>query len=184
LHVVGLVVVFIVMAMGLLTMLLGLPGSVLIFLDALIYGAATGFQKLTWPILVILFMLMILAETADNILGLAGARRAGASGTAQLLCLVGGIVGALLGAQLSHLLALVGLSLGPVGSVVLMVLGPLGGAFAGAGGATYFWERSKGKNAQEARAIMRATVAGRAAGTLLKLAFGVVMVAVVASAVL
>lgn len=183
-HVVGLVVVFVVMAFGLLTMLLGLPGSVLIFLDALVYAAATGFQRLTWPILVILFVLMILAETADNILGLAGARRAGASGGAQVMCLVGGSIGAVSGAHVSPLLALAGVTLGPVGAVALMVLGPLAGAFAGAAAAIYLWERRNGKSAQEARAIMRATVAGRVAGTLLKFAFGVVMVAVIVSVLL
>jgi uncharacterized protein YqgC (DUF456 family) len=181
---VGLVLLFLVAAVGLLTMLLGLPGSVVILLDALIYGAATGFEKITWVTLVILLALMILAELSDNVLGLAGARRAGASGGSQVLCLIGGIVGAILGGQVSPLLGVVGIGLGPVGAIALMVLGPLAGAFVGAGLATYWWERRGGKSAQETRDVARATLLGRVAGTLLKFAFGVIMVAVIVSAVL
>ena len=183
-HVVGLVLVFIVLAVGLLAMLLGLPGSVLIFQGALVYGAVTGFEGITWVTIVLLFVLMILAETCDNVLGLAGARRAGASGSSQLLCLVGGILGAILGGQISPLLGLVGLSLGPVGAIVLMVVGPLSGVFVGAAMATYYWERHLGRKAHEARDIAKATVIGRVAGTLLKFAFGVIMAAMVVMAVL
>jgi uncharacterized protein YqgC (DUF456 family) len=182
--IVGLVVVFLVLALGLLTMLLGLPGSILIFLDALIYGACTGFEKVTWGTLAILFVLMVAAETLDNVLGLAGARRAGAAGSSQFLCLLGGIVGAVLGGQILPLLGALGLGLGPVGAVVLILVGPLTGAFVGAAVATYYWERRLGKPRKQARAVAKATVIGRAAGTLLKFAIGVVMAAIVVAAVL
>ncbi len=110
----------IVLTLTLLVMLVGLigivvpvlPGTVLIFLAALLYAVVEGFQTVGWPTLLVLGLLMIAATTADLWASIAGAKVGGASGWSVLAGLVGGLVGfvalslpgAILGAVLGVLL--------------------------------------------------------------------------------
>lgn len=111
----------IVLALTLLVMLVGLigivvpvlPGTVLIFLAALIYAVVEGFRTVGWPTLLVLGLLMIAATSADLWAGIAGAKIGGAGGWSVLAGLVGGLVGfvvlnlpgAILGAVLGVLLS-------------------------------------------------------------------------------
>lgn len=111
----------IVLALTLLVMLVGLigivvpvlPGTVLIFLAALIYAVVEGFRTVGWPTLLVLGLLMIAATSADLWAGIAGAKIGGAGGWSVLAGLAGGLVGfvvlnlpgAILGAVLGVLLS-------------------------------------------------------------------------------
>lgn len=116
----------IVLVLTLLVMLVGLigivlpviPGTVLIFLAALVYGLVEGFQSIGWPTLVVLGLLTIIATTADIWASSVGAKMGGASGWSVLVGLIGGlggfvlfnlpgaIVGAILGVILTEIIRL------------------------------------------------------------------------------
>jgi uncharacterized protein YqgC (DUF456 family) len=91
----------IVLTLTLLIMLVGLvgtvlpviPGTVLIFLAALIYALIEGFHVVGWPTLVVLGLLTVVATTADIWASSIGAKAGGASGWSVVVGLVGGVVG-------------------------------------------------------------------------------------------
>lgn len=91
----------IILTLTLFIMLLGLigivlpivPGTVLIFLAALVYALLEGFQAVGWPTLVVLGLLTIVATTADIWASSIGAKMGGASGWSVVVGFVGGLVG-------------------------------------------------------------------------------------------
>jgi uncharacterized protein YqgC (DUF456 family) len=116
-----LVVTLVAMAVGLLgSVLPGLPGVTLIFLSALVYAFLTGFEFVSVPVLLLLFLFAAVAFVADFFATSYGARRFGASNWGTVGGAVGGIVGALIG------LLFVG-----VGSIFGLIFGTIGGIFAG-----------------------------------------------------
>ena len=94
----------IVLALTLLVMLVGLlgtflpvvPGSILIFLAALVYAWLEKFQTVGWPTLVVLGVLTFVGTTADIWASSVGAKAGGASAWSVVAGLVGGGVGLLL----------------------------------------------------------------------------------------
>ena len=62
-----------VLFLGIYLSLLGLPGTILIFLDVLIYAASTGFIQVGWKLLLFLLILAVLSETIDVLLGMTSA---------------------------------------------------------------------------------------------------------------
>jgi len=162
---------FLGMAAGLAIIPFGLPGIGVIFGSALLYALATQFNSgISLNLILILGVLTILGETADNWLMAAGAKRFGASTAAAWLSLLGGFLGALI--------------LGPLLAVALNVIGPVVGAFLGAFIAVVLYERRQKQNWQEALRAGWGTLLGRLAGIALKMAVGVGMVAAVAWSVL
>lgn len=116
-----LVVTLVAMLVGLVgSVLPGLPGVTLIFLSAAVYAYLTNFDFVGVPILLVLFFLAALAFAADFLATSYGARRFGASNWGT----VGGAVGGLVG-------ALVGLLFLGIGSLFGLILGTIGGIFAG-----------------------------------------------------
>ena len=91
----------IILVLTLLAMLVGLigivlpiiPGTVVIFVAALIYALIEGFQTVGWLTLVVLGLLTIVATTADIWASSVGAKIGGASGWSIVVGLVGGLVG-------------------------------------------------------------------------------------------
>jgi uncharacterized protein len=77
------------------TVVPGLPGTILIFLGALLYAVLEGFQAVGWPTLLVLGLLTAAATTADLWATSVGARLGGASGWSIVGGLVGGLVGLL-----------------------------------------------------------------------------------------
>lgn len=65
-----------VLFIGIYLTLFGLPGTILIFLDVLIYALATDFASVGWKVLLFLFVFAILAETIDVLLGMTQAHKA------------------------------------------------------------------------------------------------------------
>ena len=70
---------FIGVALGLVIIPFGLPGIGVIFGSALLYALATQFRPISLNLILVLGVLTILGETADNWLMAAGAKRFGAS---------------------------------------------------------------------------------------------------------
>ena len=97
------------------TVLPVLPGTILIFIGALLYAFIEGFQAIGWPTLVVLGILTAVATTADLWASTAGAKAGGASGWS----LVGGLVGGLVGL---FVFTLPGAIIGAVAGVLLVEL--------------------------------------------------------------
>jgi uncharacterized protein YqgC (DUF456 family) len=92
----GLTLFILVLLLGVFSVLFGFPGTVIILVDAFIYGAITGFEKIGLKILIALLVLTLLAEMADFAVSMAGAVRFGVSRKGFLAFTVGGFIGALL----------------------------------------------------------------------------------------
>jgi hypothetical protein len=159
--------------------LVGLPGTILIFAASVVYSACTGFEALPWWMLLILLALTVVAEVADNVLSAAGAKRYGTSTKGTFAAMAGGILGAILGGSVSPLLGGIGLMGGPVGGVVLALVGPIVGSFVGGFGAAWIYEVRAGREADEATRAGWGAVLGRTLGILLKCAVAGVMLALV-----
>jgi uncharacterized protein len=86
-----------VMLFGLVGMLTYIiPGLVIIWLAALVYGLAVGFHLVSWIIFGLLTILMIGGGLIDNVMMGAKARQTGASWVAVAVSLVAGLVGAII----------------------------------------------------------------------------------------
>ena len=81
---------------GAFSILFGLPGTLVILIDAAVYAAVTGFERIGFKILITLLLLSILAELADFAVGMAGAVKFGASRRSFWASIVGGLIGAAL----------------------------------------------------------------------------------------
>lgn len=92
----GLTLFILVLLLGAFSTLFGFPGTVIIFVDAFVYGAITGFEKIGLKILIALLILTVLAEVADFAVSMAGAVKFGVSRKGFWAFTVGGFVGALL----------------------------------------------------------------------------------------
>lgn len=123
--IVATILLLLVLLVGIVSLLFGLPGTTILFLAALVWGIATGFREISGGMLVGLALLTLLGEAADYALGLIGAKRFGSSGKGIVFSLIGGGVGALLGAPFlfgagAVLGALAGAFLGAVGAELLL----------------------------------------------------------------
>ncbi len=115
-----LIVTLIIMLVGLLgSALPGLPGVPLIFLSALVYAIATGFDVVGGLVITLLGVFAAIALVADFVATTYGARRFGASSWGTAGGAIGGIVGALVGALFLGIGSLFGLILGTIGGVFL-----------------------------------------------------------------
>jgi uncharacterized protein len=92
----GLTLFILVLLFGTFSILFGLPGTIIILVDAALYAAVTGFERIGFKILITLLILSILAELADFAVGMAGAVKFGASRTAFWASVIGGLIGAIL----------------------------------------------------------------------------------------
>jgi uncharacterized protein len=111
-------VTLIVMLVGLVgSVLPGLPGVPLIFLSALVYAIATGFEYVGVTVIVLLGLFAAVALVADFFATAYGARRFGASNWGTAGGAIGGLVGALVGALFLGIGALFGLIIGTIGGV-------------------------------------------------------------------
>jgi hypothetical protein len=70
---VGLVVFILILFAGIFLSLFGLPGTVVIFFDVLLYSLFTGFGRISWQIIFCLLIFSIIAEANDFLTGMAGA---------------------------------------------------------------------------------------------------------------
>jgi uncharacterized protein YqgC (DUF456 family) len=113
-------VAYLLMILGLIGAVLPIiPGPLFIWLGALLWGWADGFQAVGWPTLIVLGVLMVLAWSSDLILTTVGTRRTGASWKTVVGAIVFGIAGGIL---LSGLLLVIGTIVGSILGAVLGIL--------------------------------------------------------------
>lgn len=129
-----------------------IPGTILIFGGALLYGFLEGFESVGWPTLVVLGLLTLLATSADIWATSVGARLGGASGWS----IVGGLIGGL------------------VGMVVLTLPGALIGAVVG----VLVVEMARAKDWRQALKAGSGWAVGWLVATIFQVIIGAVMVTI------
>lgn len=165
-HFLGLGLLFSACAVGVISLVLGLPGTWLIVATALVYAWATGFAAVQWSTVGWLVLLASAAEIAELVSGSAIVAGSRPSLRVTLAVLIGSFAGGLIGMPFFF----------GVGSL----LGALAGAFAGGALAV----SSQGGSAVEALQTGYAALRGRLLGFALKTAIALVMVVVLVLAVL
>jgi len=148
--------VLIVIGIGLLTLILalitwvGVPGTFLMSIFALICGWSTHFTSITVTHILFFFAIAVLLEGIEFFMGGLAARYYGASRRSAVFAILGGIAGTIIG----------------VG--ILVPFGALVGLFVGSYLGAYLSEKFSGKpNADAARAAL-GTVIGNVASKTLK----------------
>jgi hypothetical protein len=165
------VLLFAAMIFGIVSIPFGFPGTIIILASVFVYALATHFAAgIGVTFFVVLCILTLIAETADNWLSAVGAKRYGASTASIWLSFIGGVGGAIL----------IG---GPI-SVLLGPLGPIAGGFFGAFAIVVAHELYLRKNLMEALRAGWGTFIGRMAGMILKVVISAAMIISVAAAML
>ncbi len=165
------VLLFAAMIGGIVSIPFGFPGTIIILASIFIYALVTHFAAgIGVPFFIILCVLTLIAETADNWLSAAGARRYGASTGSIWLSFIGGVGGAIL----------IG---GPL-SLIFGPLGPIAGGFVGAFLIVVAHEFYVQKNLIGALHAGWGTLLGRMAGMILKVVISAAMIISVAAAML
>jgi|SRR5579883_2188983 len=161
------ILLFAGMIFGLISIPLGLPGTVIILGVVFFYALVTHFAAGigVW-FFIVLCILTLIAETADHWLSAIGARRYGASGRSIWLSFIGGLAGAI--------------AIGGPLSVVFGPLGPIIGGFAGAFAIVVIHELYMGRNLPESLQAGWGTLVGRMAGMVLKVVISAAMIISVA----
>ena len=162
-----LVLLLVVNAMGVLLVVMQLPGTWLILLAT---ALAWWWQpeRVTWVTLVVLVGLAVLGEVLELIASARGSQKAGGSRRGAIMSLVGGIGGAIAGTMVVLPV--------PVVSTIL-------GACLGAGLGAYVGDRWVGRTHKQAAESGQGAAVGRFWGTVSKLGVSVVMWLVAAVAV-
>ena len=147
------IIVIALFAIGLAgTILPTLPGNILIFAGALVYGIFTEFEEVTLWVLAALASISIGAQVLDYVAGAYGAKRFGASKY--------GIWGAIIG--------------GILGFIILNIVGLIVGVFLGA----ILPEMLLGQNLREALRVGWGSLLGFLGGTLMKFVLGLVTIGI------
>ncbi len=138
------------------TLLPIVPGTLLIWLGAVAWAVADGFQAVGWPTLIILGSLALLAWGSDLTLTTLNSRRAGTSWKSLLGAILGGLTGRLL----------------PGGfiPVVGTLLAPLGGSIAGVAIIEYYTKQNRNQALQASRAYLAGSIAASVVSFFLALA--------------
>jgi len=160
--VIGLVFFFLLMAVSLVIIVLGLPGAWLILAETLVYALVTGFNRgIGWWDLIILLALAGLGELLEFVLTARGAQKHGGSRSVMAAAIVGGIAGAFLV------------------NMFLPVIGALIGAFLGVylGALLLAWLQDR--NMEKARQIAIGAFKGRLGSVMAKETVGVAMAAII-----
>ncbi len=157
-HVLGLIVLFLFITIGMALCLVALPGPLVIFFGALLYRAITDNTDVSVWFLAVLCTIGVVCEVLEYFSGVVGARRFGASRRALWGALGGGMAGAV------------------VGWFTFPVIGSLAGGIAGAFVGAFAAEYGKRKEAAGSFRAGVGTVAGRLVAMLVKAAVAVGMI--------
>jgi uncharacterized protein YqgC (DUF456 family) len=159
---------FLVLLVCLGTLFFGFPGNLLILGASCLYGYFTSFGEVTGRMLVVLALLTLTGEGVEYVLGVVGAKRYGSSNRGIVFSMVGGFVGAVMGAPLFFGFG--------------AILGALAGAFFGA----VLVELATYGPDQWRKAVKSGygNFLGRIGGMITKLAIGTGMIVWIASRVL
>lgn len=153
-------------AASLLLVVIGLPGNWLIVAFTVLAAWSQWNPALGWnaqfiglPAIGLIVALALLGELAETFMGVAGAKRAGASGWGLVGSLVGAIAGGIAGTVM----------------IPIPVIGSLVGACLGAAAGAWLFEVAMGRTVDEATRSGVGAGVGRLQGTLAKLAAGLAM---------
>jgi hypothetical protein len=149
--------------MGIFSIVFGIPGTAVIFIDVILYALITGFERVGIKVVLVLLVISILAEAIDFSIGVAGAARFGISRRVIWISTISGFIGAV--AMTPFLLGL--------GTVAGIFLGGFAGVLA-----IELIHQSKLKPALRAG---YAAILGRVAGTLVKGFCALVMIVIAMS---
>jgi uncharacterized protein len=92
----GLTVFILVLFLGVFSTVFGLPGTLIILIDVICYGFATGFERVGIKVLLVLAAMAILAEAIDVGLNMAGVANLGSSKRGLWMSLIGSLLGAII----------------------------------------------------------------------------------------
>lgn len=152
------ILLFILSVIAVLIGVLGLPGNFVPVIVALIAVLTGNGDSFTWGWFFIFLAIAVSAEVVDQITGLLGAKKYGASRAGMIGAVVGGFAGAILG------------------TAVLPVIGSLIGVFVGCFTLTFVFELIfSSKSATDSQRAGIGAVLGKAAATAYKFIAGFVL---------
>lgn len=151
--VLGTIFYFIVCGIGVLLVIVGLPGLWVIVGATAVYAWAT--HEISWTAFATFLILSLLAEVFEAVVGAWGAKKYGGTKWGMVGAVLGGILGAIL---LSPLLPLAG-----------SIIGAFLGSFAGA----FILEYMTDRDYQRARQAGKGAFLGKTAAVVVKMGLGV-----------
>ena len=92
----GFVVFILLLFVGIYLSLFGLPGTIIIFLDVLLYALFTGFAQVNWKVLLFLLIFALLSEAIDFWAGSTDAHKPPVNGQSIWGALLGAVTGMLI----------------------------------------------------------------------------------------
>jgi len=149
------------MLAGIIIIPFGVPGTFLIAANALVYGWLNDFTGVTWKLVGILFLIAILLEVFEFVIGAAAAGKYGASKLGMVGAILGGFVGAIWGTG------------------IMPLIGTLLGAFLGAFLGAALFEYISSKDPDKAIRVGFGAFLGTVGGKLAKIAAAIAMVVMV-----
>jgi uncharacterized protein YqgC (DUF456 family) len=161
----GLTLFILTLLFGAFSILFGLPGTVIILIDALLYASVTGFERIGLKVLITLLVLTILAEIVDFAVGMAVALKFGVSRSAFFSFIIGGVVGAF------------------VMTPFMLGLGMIVGAFLGGFAGMLLTELIRRNALKPTLREAWGVILGRAAGICVKGFFSLIMVIITLTSV-
>jgi uncharacterized protein YqgC (DUF456 family) len=161
LSVIGYIVFYVALGIGVLLTPLGLSGTWVILIASVIFGWATGFESITAQTLGILALIAVALEVLEYLLAVKLAQKLGTPKQASWAAVAGGIIG------------------GIWGTLIVPVLGSLIGALAGVFLGATIWEMIQGKSPSEVSQAGRGALLGRGGALVVKTIGAIVMVVIV-----
>jgi hypothetical protein len=161
----GLTIFILILFVGLFTIIFGLPGTVVVEVDAFVYSLFTGFETIGLKIIFVLLIISVIAEGVDFALVVAGIVRFGVTKRRLLSVSFGSAIGAvMLTPPLLGVGAVIGLFLGGFSAMLIEEL---------------IWQNKLRPSLRTGSRV----ILGRALGTLLKGMFCLVMIVITLSKV-
>ncbi len=166
LHIFFIILLFVVMGIATISIVFGLPGTIIEFVSVLIFVLLTKAHYIGWYTVIVLAVLTIIAELGETLFGIKDARKAGVSRKAMTASILGAIAGSIVLAPF-----LLG-----IGAIIGAVLGAFAGAFA----------VSIIENKKAADALHKGWVSaiGRLKGTIFKGIIAIIMIIICAVEIL
>lgn len=157
-HIFLIILLFIIMTASLVSIIFGMPGTLISFLAVLIFVIITKAHYIGWITVGVLTVLTFIAELGETLFGIKDASRAGVSKKAITVSIITGIVGSIVLAPF-----LLG-----IGAILGAVLGTFTGAFV--------VSVLENKNTIDAVHKGWISAIGRLKGTLFKATIGLIMI--------
>jgi len=157
------IVFFIVSAVSVLLAVLGIPGNFVPVIIALIATLAGDGQSFNWTWFVVFLLIAVSGEVVDQLMGLLGAKKYGASRAGMIGAIIGGFAGGILG------------------TMILPLVGSLVGVLLGCFFMTFLFELLySGRSMDESRRAGFGALLGRVIASCYKLSAGFVLLALMA----